>query len=182
MGRGLLAAQFRGGLWQEARRLTYSTCPVSWRRSSPKAFPGDVRPPSEPRIEHSKPQRVWWEGRQEALCVACTCPEGPSPWVLRLSVTKEGGQEQRLAGRVLVRAGPRPDDLSPYCRLLSERAAHRRQGWEPWEARGHVLRAAGDRKPRNRLPAGSDSSEHYAEPWVWRARVLLEGPGLPAAK
>lgn len=113
MGRGLLAAQFRGGLCQEAQRLTYSTCPVSWRRRSPKAFPGDARPPSEPRTEHSKPQRVWWEGRQVALCVACTCPEGPSPWVLRLSVTEAGGQEQRLAGRVLVRAGPDPMTSHP---------------------------------------------------------------------
>lgn len=149
MGRGLLAAQFRGGLCGEAPKLTYSTCPVSWRRSSPKACSGEARPPSEPRTEHAKSQRGWWEGRQAVLCVAGTCPEGLPPWVLRLSVTKEGGKEQRLAGRVLVRAGPRPDDPSPYLRLLSERAAHRQRGWEPWEARGHILREAGDRKPCN---------------------------------
>ena len=33
-------------------------------------------------------------GKGGRCCVACTCPEGLPPWVLRLSVTKEGGQEQ----------------------------------------------------------------------------------------
>ncbi|KAI5160826.1 Inter-Alpha-Trypsin Inhibitor Heavy Chain H1 [Manis pentadactyla] len=33
----------------------------------------------------------------------------------------------------------------------------------------------------SRLPAGSDSSEHYTEPWLGGARVLLEGPGFAAA-
>lgn len=73
MGRGLSlpSSEEASG---ECPKLTYSTCPVSWRRSSLSACSGEARLLQSPELSILNSERV--VGRRQKR-VACTKPEGP---------------------------------------------------------------------------------------------------------